>query len=246
MRLHPPFEVRDYVDLYASENHAANVGRLFRPGGDALLPNWKYLPVGYPRAFGHGGALRHPGDSSERPAPGRRCPGVRPHPRRLDFEAEVGFVIGVGSPPGSPVAVDAFTDHVFGVFLVNDWSARDIQAWESRPLGPFLAKSFATSISPWVVPLEALAHTRSAHQPQDPEPLPYLTGPGNTGFDLALEIRLNGQVLSRPPFATMYWTPAQMLAHLTVNGASTRTGDFYASGDGRAARTGSSAAACWN
>jgi fumarylacetoacetase len=128
------------------------------------------------------------------------------------------------------VAVDAFTDHVFGVFLVNDWSARDIQAWESRPLGPFLAKSFATSISPWVVPLEALAHARVRPPPQHPEPLPYLTGPGTMGFDLALEIRLNGQVLSRPPFATMYWTPAQMLAHLTVNGASTRTGDFYASG----------------
>ena len=119
---------------------------------------------------------------------------------------------------------------MFGAFLVNDWSARDIQAWESRPLGPFLAKSFATSISPWIVPLEALEHARTAMPPQDPRPLPYLTGPGDTGFDLALEVRLNGQVVSRPPFATMYWTPAQMLAHMTVNGASTRTGDFFASG----------------
>jgi fumarylacetoacetase len=229
VRLHLPFEVGDYVDFYASENHAANVGRLFRPGGDALMPNWKYLPVGY---HGRSGTVVLSGTPVTRPngqRPGEGVPAFGPS-RRLDLEAEVGFVIGVGSPPGSPVAVEAFTDHVFGVFLVNDWSARDIQAWESRPLGPFLAKSFATSISPWVVPLEALAHARVRPPPQDPEPLPYLTGPGNTGFDLALEIRLNGQVLSRPPFATMYWTPAQMLAHLTVNGASTRTGDFYASG----------------
>jgi fumarylacetoacetase len=128
------------------------------------------------------------------------------------------------------VAVEAFADHVFGAFLVNDWSARDIQAWESRPLGPFLAKSFATSISPWIVPLEALAPAQVRPPPQDPAPLPYLAGAGQSGFDLALEVRLNGQVVSRPPFATMYWTPAQMLAHMTENGARTRTGDFYASG----------------
>jgi len=119
---------------------------------------------------------------------------------------------------------------VFGVFLVNDWSARDIQAWESVPLGPFLAKSFATSISPWIVPLDALEHGRVSPPPRDPEPLPYLADTGQGGLDLALEVRLNGHLVSRPPFATMYWTPAQMLAHMTVNGASTRTGDVYASG----------------
>jgi fumarylacetoacetase len=245
VRLHRPFEVGDYVDFYASENHAANVGRLFRPGGEALMPNWKHLPVGY---HGRSGTVVVSGTPVPRPngqrPDGQRPDGQRPDgPRpngegaptfgpshRLDFEAEVGFVVGVGSAPGSPIGVDAFADHVFGVFLVNDWSARDIQAWESRPLGPFLAKSFATSISPWVVPLEALDHARTATPPQDPEPLPYLAGAGNAGFDLALEVRLNGQVISRPPFATMYWTPAQMLAHLTVNGASTRTGDIYASG----------------
>jgi fumarylacetoacetase len=245
VRLHRPFEVGDYVDFYASENHAANVGRLFRPGGEALMPNWKHLPVGY---HGRSGTVVVSGTPVPRPngqrPDGQRPDGQRPDgPRpngegaptfgpshRLDFEAEVGFVVGVGSAPGSPIEVDAFADHVFGVFLVNDWSARDIQAWESRPLGPFLAKSFATSISPWVVPLEALDHARTATPPQDPEPLPYLAGAGNAGFDLALEVRLNGQVISRPPFATMYWTPAQMLAHLTVNGASTRTGDIYASG----------------
>jgi fumarylacetoacetase len=229
VRLHRPFEVGDYVDFYASENHATNVGRLFRPGGEALMPNWKHLPVGY---HGRSGTVVLSGTPVTRPRgqrPGEGAPTFGPS-RRLDFEAEVGFVVGVGSPLGSPVAVDAFAEHVFGAFLVNDWSARDIQAWESRPLGPFLAKSFATSISPWVVPLEALAGARVRPPPQHPEPLPYLTGSGCDGFDLALEIRLNGQVISRPPFASMYWTPAQMLAHLTVNGASTRTGDFYASG----------------
>ena len=151
--------------------------------------------------------------------------------RRLDFEAEVGFVIGTGSARGTPVSVAEFADHVFGVFLVNDWSARDIQAWESAPLGPFLAKSFATSVSPWVVPLQALEHAWvSPLRNQDPEPLPYLAGPADRGLDLALEVRLNGHLVSRPPFATMYWTAAQMLAHMTVNGASVRTGDFYASG----------------
>ena len=224
VRLHRPFEVGDYVDFYASENHAANVGRLFRPGADALMPNWKHLPVGY---HGRSGTVVLSGTPVPRPLGQRPGPTFGPS-QRLDFEAEVGFVIGVGSP--SPIGVGAFADHVFGAFLVNDWSARDIQAWESRPLGPFLAKSFATSISPWIVPLEALEHARTAMPPQDPRPLPYLTGPGDAGFDLALEIRLNGQVVSCPPFATMYWTPAQMLAHMTVNGASTRTGDFFASG----------------
>jgi fumarylacetoacetase len=233
VRLHRPFEVGDYVDFYASENHATNVGRLFRPGGEALMPNWKYLPVGY---HGRSGTVVLSGTPVTRPRgqrPAEAGPTFGPTfgpSRRLDFEAEVGFVVGVGSPLGSAIAVDAFADHVFGVFLVNDWSARDIQAWESRPLGPFLAKSFATSISPWVVPLEALAHARVRPPPQDPEPLPYLSGRDHWGLDLALEIKLNGQVIARPPFASMYWTPAQMLAHLTVNGASTRTGDFYASG----------------
>jgi fumarylacetoacetase len=229
VRLHRPFEVGDYVDFYASENHATNVGRLFRPGGEALMPNWKHLPVGY---HGRSGTVVLSGTPVTRPRgqlPAESAPTFGPS-QRLDFEAEVGFVVGVGSSPGSPIGVDGFADHVFGAFLVNDWSARDIQAWESRPLGPFLAKSFATSISPWIVPLEALAHAQVRPPPQDPEPLPYLSGSDNWGLDLALEIQLNGQVVARPPFATMYWTPAQMLAHLTVNGASTRTGDFYASG----------------
>jgi fumarylacetoacetase len=249
VRLHRPFEVGDYVDFYASENHAANVGRLFRPGSEPLMPNWKHLPVGYhgrsgtvvlsgtpvSRPNGQRPGGQRPGGQrpgGQRPGgqrPGEDAPTFGPS-QRLDFEAEVGFVVGVASAPGSPVGVGAFADHVFGAFLVNDWSARDIQAWESRPLGPFLAKSFATSISPWIVPLEALANAQVRPSPQDPEPLPYLAGAEHWGLDLALEVRLNGQVVSCPPFATMYWTPAQMLAHMTVNGASTRTGDFFASG----------------
>ena len=228
VRLHLPFEVGDYVDFYASEHHAANVGRLFRPGGEALMPNWKYLPVGY---HGRSGTVVVSGTPVTRPNGQSAAPGAAPRfgpSRRLDFEAEVGFVVGTGS--SGPVSVAEFADHVFGAFLVNDWSARDIQSWESRPLGPFLAKSFATSVSPWVVPLEALEHARVSPPPRDPEPLPYLADVDQWGLDLALEVRLSGQVVSRPPFATMYWTPAQMLAHMTVNGASTRTGDFYASG----------------
>ena len=229
VRLHLPFEVGDYVDFYASEHHATNVGRLFRPGGEPLTPNWKHLPIGY---HGRSGTVVVSGTPVTRPRGqrrGERAPTFGPS-GRLDFEAEVGYVVGAGSPPGVPVKTGEFADHVFGVFLVNDWSARDIQAWETVPLGPFLAKSFATSISPWVVPLEALEQARVSPPPQDPEPLPYLADTGKWGLDLALEVRLNGQVVSRPPYAGMYWTPAQMLAHMTVNGASARTGDFYASG----------------
>jgi fumarylacetoacetase len=149
---------------------------------------------------------------------------------RLDIEAEVGFVVGVPSPLGSPVAVGDFADHVFGVCLVNDWSARDIQAWEYVPLGPFLGKSFATSVSPWVVPLDALEAARVDGPAQEPPVLPYLRRDEPWGLDLSLEVSWNGTVVSRPPFAQMYWTPDQQLAHLTINGASLRTGDLFASG----------------
>jgi fumarylacetoacetase len=229
VRLHLPFAPGDYVDFFANEYHAANAGRLFRPAGEPLTPNWKYLPIGY---HGRSGTIVLSGTPVTRPcgqrkAPDQDVPTLGPT-RRLDFEAEVGFVIGAGS--ADPVGVDDFAEHVFGVFLLNDWSARDLQAWEARPLGPFLAKSFATSVSPWVVPLSALEQARVSPPPRDPEPLPYLADTGKWGLDLALEVRLNGQLVARPPFATMYWTPAQMLAHLTVNGASTRTGDLFASG----------------
>ncbi|WUH99002.1 fumarylacetoacetase [Spirillospora sp. NBC_00431] len=228
---HLPFEVADYVDFYASEHHASNLGRLFRPDAEPLLPNWKHLPVGY---HGRAGTVIASGTdivrpSGQRKAPSDTAPTYGPS-RRLDIEAEVGFVVGAGSPIGAPVGADDFDQHVFGVVLVNDWSARDIQAWEYVPLGPFLGKSFATSISPWVVPLLALESARVATPPQDPEPLPYLREKNPWGLDLELTVSWNGQVVSRPPYREMYWSPAQMLAHMTVNGASSRTGDLFASG----------------
>jgi fumarylacetoacetase len=229
--LHRPFHVGDYVDFYCSLDHASNVGRIFRPDAEPLLVNWRHLPVGY---HGRAGTVVVSGTPITRPCGQRRPPGAGAPTfgpsTRLDIEAEVGFVIGTGSRLGEPVPIDDFADHVFGVVLVNDWSARDIQAWEYQPLGPFLGKSFATSISPWVVPLEALEAARVDGPAQEPEPLPYLRRAEPWGLDLAIEVSLNGAAVSRPPFATMYWTPDQMLAHLTVNGASTRTGDLYASG----------------
>jgi fumarylacetoacetase len=231
--LHLPFDVADYVDFYASEAHATNVGRIFRPDGNALTPNWKHLPIGY---HGRSGTVVVSGTEVVRPTGQQKAPSD-PTPRfgpstRLDIEAEVGFVVGTPSRMGDRVNVEAFDEHVFGVVLLNDWSARDIQAWEYVPLGPFLGKSFATSVSAWVTPIEALSAARRTLPTQRPEVLDYLRGNGSGlfGLDLAMEVELNGQVVARPPFADMYWSPAQMLAHLTVNGASLRTGDLFASG----------------
>jgi fumarylacetoacetase len=226
-----PFEVADYVDFYSSQHHAENVGRIFRPDAEPLTPNWKHLPIGY---HGRSGTVVVSGTdvvrpSGQRKSPTDQAPTFGPS-ARLDIEAEVGFVVGVPSAPGSPVPVGGFRDHVFGVCLVNDWSARDLQSWEYVPLGPFLGKSFATSVSAWVVPLDALEAARVTPPVQQPEVLPYLRGDEPWGLDLELEISWNGQVVSRPGFAGMYWTPAQQLAHLTVNGASLRTGDLFASG----------------
>jgi fumarylacetoacetase len=231
VRLHLPFTVADYVDFYASPHHASNVGRILRPDTEPLTPNWKHLPIGY---HGRAGTVVVSGTPIVRPSGQRRSRTGSPKfgpSRRLDIEAEVGFVVGVPSTMGQPVPLDQFDEHVFGACLVNDWSARDIQAWEYVPLGPFLGKSFATSVSPWVVPLDALRHARVAPLSRDPAPLPYLSDDGEPwGLDITLEVRLNGHVVSRPPFTAMYWTPAQQLAHMTVNGASLRTGDLYASG----------------
>jgi fumarylacetoacetase len=233
VELHLPFEVADYVDFYASEHHATNLGRIFRPGSEPLTPNWKHLPIGY---HGRAGTVVVSGTPVVRPHGQRKAP-TEPLPsfgptRRLDIEAELGFVVGVPSALGTPVPLADFREHVFGVCLLNDWSARDIQAWEYVPLGPFLGKSFATSVSPWVVPLDALEHARVAPPARDVEPLAYLDDRGGEpwGLDLTMEVALNGHPISRPPFATMYWTGAQQLAHLTVNGASLRTGDLFASG----------------
>jgi fumarylacetoacetase len=230
--LHLPFEVADYVDFYASEHHAANLGRLFRPDSEPLMPNWKHMPVGY---HGRAGTVVVSGTDIMRPSGQRKdssdaAPTFGPS-TRLDIEAELGFVVGVGTPLGAPIPVDAFAEHVFGAVLVNDWSARDLQAWESVPLGPHLGKSFATSVSPWVVPLLALEAARIPLPGQnDPQPLPYLRESAPWGLDVELAVEWNGDVVSRPPYREMYWSPAQMLAHMTANGASARTGDLFASG----------------
>ncbi|WP_407445754.1 fumarylacetoacetase [Rhodococcus sp. (in: high G+C Gram-positive bacteria)] len=230
--MHLPFDVADYVDFYASENHASNLGRLFRPeNSDPLMPNWKHLPVGY---HGRSSTVVTSGVDIVRPCGQRKGPNdevpVFGPSIRLDIEAEVGFVVGVGSPMGSQIAPDEFADHCFGAVILNDWSARDIQAWEYVPLGPNLGKSFATSISPWVVPLAALEAARIGTPVQDPEPLPYLQGNEKWGLDIDLAVEWNGHIVSRPPYAQMYWSPAQMLAHISVNGAATRTGDLFGSG----------------
>jgi fumarylacetoacetase len=231
LSMHMPFAVGDYVDFYASEHHATNVGRIFRPDGEPLTPNWKHLPIGY---HGRSGTVVVSGTPIRRPS-GQYKPSGSAAPiygicRRLDFEAEIGFVVGVESVLSEPVPATRFAEHVFGVCLVNDWSARDIQGWESQPLGPFLGKSFGTTISPWIVPLEALEHVRVRPPSLETELASYLADSGNWGLDIELEVRLNGHTVSRPPYATMYWSPAQMLAHMTVNGASLRTGDLFASG----------------
>jgi fumarylacetoacetase len=231
VRLHLPFTVGDFVDFYSSIDHAGNVGRIFRPDAEPLPRNWRHLPEGY---HGRAGTVVVSGTPVVRPYGQRRdptdtAPTYGPS-TRLDFEAEVGFVVGVPTRLGQRVPVDALAEHVFGVVLLDDWSARDLQAWETVPLGPFLSKSFATSVSPWVVPLAALATARVPGPAQQPQPLPYLRGGADWGLDLTLQVELNGTVLSRPPFRRMYWSPAQQLAHLTANGASLRTGDLYGSG----------------
>ena len=232
MTLHLPFEVADYVDFYASLDHATNVGRMFRPDSEPLHPELAAPADRLPRPGRHRRGLRYAGHPAVRAAQGARrdAPRRTARRRRLDIEAELGFVVGAPSELGAPVPFAGLADHVFGVTGLNDWSARDIQAWEYVPLGPFLGKSFATSISPWVTPLAALDAAWVDLPGQDPEPLPYL-GPGATrGLDIDVEVELNGEVVSRPPYRTMYWSPAQMLAHMTVNGASLRTGDLFASG----------------
>jgi fumarylacetoacetase len=221
-----PFEVADYVDFYSSLEHATNLGRMFRPDQDPLLPNWRRLPVGY---HGRAGTVVVSGTDVVRPT-GQLGAGEFGPSRRLDVELELGFVVGVPSRHGEPVPVEAFADHVFGVALVDDWSARDIQAWEYQPLGPFLGKSFQTSISAWVTPLALLEDARVAAPPQEPPPLPYLDGGRDWALDVALEIELNGETISRGNARALYWTMPQQLAHATVNGASIRTGDLMASG----------------
>ena len=228
---HLPFAVADYVDFYSSLEHATNLGRLFRPSSEPLLPNWRHLPVGY---HGRAGTVVVSGTPVVRPcgqtkAQSDDAPQYGPS-KRLDIELELGFVVGVGSTLSEPVHAAAFREHVFGVVLVNDWSARDIQAWEYQPLGPFLGKSFATSIGAWVTPLALLEERFVPAPEQDPAPLPYLRTEGDWALDIELEVELSGTLVSRTNVRGLYWTMPQQLAHATVNGASIRTGDLFASG----------------
>ena len=205
VRLRLPFAVGDYVDFYSSLEHATNMGRLFRPDSDPLLPNWRRLPVGY---HGRSGTVVVSGTPVRRPW-GQAKPPDAEEPvfrrsQRLDVELELGFVVGAGSELGERVLPSRFRDHVFGVVLVNDWSARDVQAWEYQPLGPFLGKSFATSIGAWVTPLEALEPFRVAGPEQEPRPLPYLACDEPWNLDIELEVELNGDVVSRTNARDIY------------------------------------------
>jgi len=208
-----PVRIGDYVDFYASEDHATNFARIFRPGQPALHENWRRIPVGY---HGRTSSIVVSGTPVRRPG-GVLGPDSAGATRALDLECELGFVC---APP----------DEIFGVVIVNDWSARDIQRFEYVPLGPFLGKSFATSISAWVVPWEALERARVGARPQEPEPAPHLRSARGQALDVDLEIELNGEVISRPNAQGVYWTPTQMVAHLTSGGVSLRAGDLFASG----------------
>ncbi|HEX9891076.1 MAG TPA: fumarylacetoacetase [Actinomycetota bacterium] len=230
-----PFAVGDVVDFYSSLEHATNLGRMFRPDQDPLLPNWRHLPVGY---HGRSGTVVVSGTPIHRPR-GHVQRGDAPlafePTSRLDIELEVGFVTGPGNDLGRPIPVAGARDHIFGLVLVNDWSARDIQRFEYQPLGPFLGKSFATTVSPWVVTLDALEPFRVAGPEQDPEPLPHLRAPEPRALDVHLEVDLSPAeeaptTVSRTNLRGLYWSVDQQLAHATSNGATARPGDLFASG----------------
>ena len=236
-----PLEVGDYVDFYSSREHASNLGKMLRPGGDPLLPNWRWLPVGY---HGRASSIVVSGTPIERPSGQTKsadadAPAFGPT-CMLDFELEIAFVTGEGPALGTPIGIERASEHIFGIALLNDWSARDLQAWEYQPLGPFLSKSFATSLSPWIVTLDALEPFRAAGPPQEPPPLPYLAQAeaGNYDVGLAVELetaamrgaKLFPQTIARTNFRAMYWSMAQQLAHMTSNGARVRAGDLCASG----------------
>ncbi len=234
--MHLPVAIGDYTDFYSSIEHATNVGMMFRDPANALLPNWKHLPVGY---HGRASSIIPSGQDIHRPK-GQVMPKDAETPvyqasARVDFELEMGFIIGKENPLGHPISTADAEGYIFGLVLFNDWSARDIQKWEYVPLGPFLGKSFASSLSPWIIPLEALNAFRVAGPTQDPAVLPYLEYEGKQNYDIALEVAIvpeNGEetTVSRSNFKYMYWNMQQQLAHHTVNGCNVRVGDLMASG----------------
>lgn len=232
-----PFKIGGFTDFYAGEHHATNVGRLFRPNDEALLPNWKHLPVGY---NGRASTVFPSGTSITRPKgqikkPGADNPIFAPS-AKLDFELEIGFFIGEGNPDSKPISIDDAHSHIFGLVLLNDWSARDIQAFEYQPLGPFLSKSFATSISPWVVPYEAIQQAMVALPKQIPQPLDYLyqANPKQPDIRLTVELQPNDSATTTPICNTsskeLYWSMEQMLAHHTVNQCIMKPGDLLGTG----------------
>jgi fumarylacetoacetase len=234
--MHLPAQIGDYTDFYSSAYHATNVGRIFRPDEEPLPSNWKHLPVGY---HGRASSVVVSGTDVIRPCgqilpSGAKQPSLAPT-AELDFECELGFFSGPGNALGSPISVSEAQNHIFGFVLVNDWSARDIQRWEYRPLGPFLAKNFATSISPWVVTCAALAPFQVDNPAQDPHPLPYLQI-RNTAYNIQLEVALQAQTMVTPHVIChsntrhLYWNVAQQVAHHTVTGCNLRPGDLLASG----------------
>ena len=232
-----PARIGDYTDFYSSYHHAHNVGTMLRGPDNALMPNWKWLPVGY---HGRASSIVTSGTDVRRPK-GQTKPPDAPAPvfgpsKSFDFELEMAFLIGPGNSLGEPVPIDRAADHIFGLVLMNDWSARDIQAWEYQPLGPFLAKNFCTTISPWVVTLEALEPFRKSLPAQEPEPLPYLRLTNDFTYDIRLEASLRTpkmnapHVITRSNFQNLYWSISQQLAHHTVNGCNLQPGDLLASG----------------
>lgn len=231
-----PFFTHDYTDFYSSIEHATNVGIMFRGKDNALMPNWKHIPIGY---HGRASSIVISGTEIRRPK-GQMLPLDATVPvfgpsKLLDFELEMAFVVGVGNELGSSISVEQAEDHIFGMMLFNDWSARDIQAWEYVPLGPFLGKNFASSLSPWVVTMDALEPFRVAGPEQDPKPLPYLENNGAANFDIALEVLLqpeggSAETISRSNYKYMYWNMRQQLAHHTINGCNMQPGDICASG----------------
>jgi fumarylacetoacetase len=235
--MHLPAEIGDYTDFYSSREHATNVGTMFRGAENALMPNWLHLPVAY---HGRASSVILSGVDVVRPS-GQTTRGNETTPtfgpsRLMDFELEMGFFVGPGNALGEPIAVAKAAEHIFGMVLVNDWSARDIQKWEYQPLGPFLAKNLATSISPWVVTLDALEPFRRPGPVQEPEPLPYLQSEGDWAYDIHLEVQLQTEqmdgpvTISRSNFRYLYWNICQQLAHHTITGCNMRPGDLLASG----------------
>ncbi|NBV57138.1 MAG: fumarylacetoacetase [Bacteroidetes bacterium] len=231
-----PIQIGDYTDFYSSIEHATNLGKLFRPNSEPLLPNWRHIPVGY---HGRASSIVISGTPIRRPQGQMKPPSeekpIFGHSKRLDIELEMAYIIGSPTKLGESISVEDAEDHIFGKVIFNDWSARDIQGWEYVPLGPFLGKNFASTISPWIVTMEALEPFRCESIKQDPPVLPYLQYDGNKNFDIQLEVGITPQeeeetIISRSNFKFMYWNMAQQLAHHTVNGCNVNVGDVMASG----------------